>query len=64
MKFVFIPKQTLKIGQIIDVRGQQMKVENYSHTGKNVIVRSLENAPKVERILCILTDSEPVTFQA
>ena len=62
MKFVFIPKGSFKIGQIIDVRGQKMRVESYSHTGKNVIVHSLENAPKFERILCICTDSESVTF--
>ena len=62
MKFVFIPKGSFKIGQIIEVRGQKMRVESYSHTGKNVIVHSLKNAPRFERILCICTDSEPVTF--
>ena len=62
MKFVFIPKGSFKIGQIIEVRGQKMLVESYSHTGKNVIVHTIENAPRFERILCICTDSEPVTF--
>jgi hypothetical protein len=64
MKFVFIPKGSFKIGQVIDVRGQRMRVESYSHTGKNVVVHTLENAPRFERILCICTDSEPVTLSA
>jgi hypothetical protein len=58
MKFIFIPKQSFKIGQIVEVRGQKMKVESYSHTGKNVIVQSLDNAPKFDRILLIGTDDQ------
>jgi hypothetical protein len=61
MKFAFIPKAQYKIGQIITVHGKKMRVVAYSHTGKNVEVTTLENAPKFERIMCICTDAEPIT---
>jgi len=61
MRFAFIPKSDYKIGQIINVHGKQMRVESYTHTGRNVTVHSLENAPKFERIVCICTDSQPIT---
>lgn len=60
MQFVFIPKQPVEIGKVITVKGQRMKVEAYSHTGKNVIVTSLKNAQKFKRILCIMTDKDSV----
>lgn len=56
MKFNFIKKQPVKIGQIIEVNGRKMRVECYSHTGRNVVVTTLESAPKFERILCVMTD--------
>ena len=60
MKFAFIPKADYKIGQIITVHGQSMRVESYTHTGKNVTVHTLKSAPKFERIVCICTDSQPI----
>lgn len=60
MKFAFIPKAEYKIGQVITVHGKPMRVESYTHTGKNVIVHSLENAPKFERIVCVRTDSPAI----
>ena len=57
MKFAFIPKGQYTIGQIIQVHGQSMRVESYTHTGRNVIVQSLFGAPKFEQIVCICTDS-------
>ena len=60
MKFTFIPRGDYRIGQIINVHGKRMSVVSYSHTGKNVVVASLPNAPKFERILCICTDNEPI----
>ena len=56
MKFAFIPKASYKIGQVITVHGKPMRVISYTHTGKNVTVHTLENAPKAERIVCICTD--------
>jgi len=60
MKFAFIPKADYKIGQIITVHGQRMRVESYTHTGKNVTVRTLLGAPKFERIVCICTDAPSI----
>lgn len=60
MKFAFIPKKEYRIGQVIDVQGRKMRVVSYSHTGKNVIVCTLEGAEKFERVLCIVTDNEPI----
>jgi hypothetical protein len=60
MRFAFIPKGQYKIGQIIQVQGRKMRVESYTHTGKNVTVHSLENAPKFERIVCVCTDSPAI----
>ena len=57
MKFAFIPKTQDRIGQIITVHGKPMRVESYTHTGKNVVVHSLENAPRFERVMCICTDA-------
>ena len=60
MKFAFIPKAAYKIGQLIQVHGKPMQVESYTHTGKNVIVHSLEGAAKFERIVCVCTDSPTI----
>jgi hypothetical protein len=60
MKFAFIPKNSYKIGQVITVHGKLMRVISYTHTGKNVTVHTLENAPKAERIVCICTDSPSI----
>ena len=60
MKFAFIPKADYKIGQVITVHGKPMRVESYTHTGKNVTVHTLLNAPKFERIVCICTDAPPI----
>ena len=60
MKFAFIPKANYKIGQVITVHGKRMRVESYTHTGKNVTVHTLAGAPKFERIVCICTDAPPI----
>jgi hypothetical protein len=60
MKFAFIPKANYSIGQIVQVHGKPMRVESYSHTGRNVIVHSLEGAARFERITCICTDSPAI----
>ena len=60
MKFAHIPKATYHIGQIINVHGKPMRVESYSHTGKNVVVHTLENAPRFERVVCICTDAQAI----
>ena len=60
MKFAFIPKGQYKIGQIIQVHGKPMRVESYTHTGKNVTAHTLEGAPKFERIVCVCTDSPAI----
>jgi hypothetical protein len=63
MRFAFIPKASYKIGQQITVHGKPMIVESYTHTGRNVIVHTPENAPKFQRIVCICTDSKPIQCQ-
>jgi len=60
MRFAFIPKEQYAIGQIITVQGQPMRVESYTHTGRNVIVHTLEGAPKFQRIVCICTNSPSI----
>lgn len=60
MRFAFIPKAQYKIGQIIKVQGRDMRVESYTHTGRNVIACTLDKAPKFERIACICTDSPSI----
>jgi hypothetical protein len=66
MKFAYIPKAEYRIGQIIQVHGKPMRVESYTHTGKNVTVHTLEGALRFERIVCICTDApaiEAVTWK-
>jgi hypothetical protein len=60
MKFAFIPKGHYSIGDIITVHGEKMRVESYTHTGKNVTVHTLEGAPRFKRIVCVCTDSKPI----
>ncbi len=60
MKFAFIPYGHYKIGQVLNVQGREMRVESYSHTGRNAVVTTLENAPRFERVVCICTDSEVI----
>ena len=60
MTFAFIPKGNYQIGQIITVFGEQMMVESYLHSGRNVTVCSLENALRFKRIVCICTDSKSI----
>jgi len=57
MRFAFIHKGQYKIGQVINVQGRSMRIESYAHTGRNVIVHTLENSPKFERVICICTES-------
>jgi hypothetical protein len=64
MRFAFIPKAAYKIGQIIQVHGKPMRVESYTHTGRNITVHTLENAPKFERIVCICTDAPAIQGEA
>jgi len=60
MKFAFIPKAQYKIGQIIQVHGQSMRVESYTHTGRNLIACTLDGAPRFQRVACICTDSPSI----
>ena len=60
MKFAFIPKANYTIGQLITVHGKKMRVESYTHTGKNVTVTTLRGAPRFERIVCVCTDLKPI----
>lgn len=61
MRFAFIPKAQYRIGQIIGVQGRKMRVESYTHIGRNLIACTLDTATKFERVVCICTDSLPVT---
>ena len=60
MRFAFIPKGNYSIGDIITVDGEKMRVESYTHTGRNVTVHTLEGAPRFKRLVCICTDSQPI----
>jgi len=60
MTFAFIPKSNYSIGDIITVHGEKMRVESYTHTGRNVTVHTLEGAPRFKRLVCICTDSKPI----
>lgn len=61
MKFQFAPKGNYTIGQVITVNGRQLRVESYSHTGRNLIAHTLENAPRFERFTIVLTDAQPIS---
>ena len=61
MKFAFIPKADYRIGQVIDVPMYGlMRVESYSHTGKNVILHTLESAERFARVMGICSDELPI----
>jgi hypothetical protein len=60
MRFAFIPKTQYTIGQIIEVQGRKMRVESYTHTGRNLIACTLDGAPKFERVACICTNSPAI----
>ena len=60
MRFAFIPKAQYKIGQVIQVQGRAMRVESYTHTGRNVIACTLDGALKFERVACICTDAPSI----
>ena len=60
MRFAFIPKGQYKIGQVIKVQGRSMRVESYTHTGRNLIACTLDGSPKFERIACICTNSPAI----
>lgn len=60
MKFAYIPKGAYRIGQVISVQGAPMQVESYSHTGRNLIVCSMPGALRFERVVCIITDADPI----
>jgi len=51
MKFKFAPKG--------DYHPQQV-VEAVAHTGRNLIARTPDGAPRFERILVVLTDAKPI----
>lgn len=57
-KFAFIPKGNYRIGQVINVHGKNLRIESYSHTGKNVVAHTLENSGKFERYMCLCSNSE------
>ena len=60
MKIAFIPKASYTIGQIITVHGERMRVESYTHTGKNVTACTLPGAKRFARIVCICTDAPSI----
>jgi hypothetical protein len=60
MRFAFIPKAQYTIGQIIQVQGRAMRVESFTHTGRNLIACTLDGAPKFQRVACICTDSPSI----
>ena len=61
MTFAFIPKAAYKIGQIIHVHGAPMRVESFTHSGRNLEAVTLPDAPRFRRILCICTDMTGVS---
>lgn len=60
MKIAFIPRAAYKIGQIIQVHGRAMRVESYTHTGRNVTVCTLPGAKRFARMVCICTDAPAI----
>jgi len=57
MRFAFIPKGQYTIGQIIQVQGRAMRVESFTHTGRNLIACALDNN---QFITCICTDAPAI----
>ena len=60
MTFAFIPKAAYTIGQIIQVHGAPMRVESFTHSGRNLEAVTLPDAPRFRRVLCICTDMAPI----
>ena len=60
MKIAHIPKADYRIGQKLTVLSLPVVVVAYSHTGRNIIVHTLEGAAKFERIVCLCSDAEPI----
>lgn len=60
MKIAFIPKASYTIGQIITVHGKLMRVESYTHTGKNVTACTLPGAKRFARVVCICTNAPAI----
>ena len=50
MTFAFIPPAAYKTGQIIQVHGAPMRVEGYTHTGRNVTAVTLPGAPAIQGV--------------
>lgn len=59
MKFAFIPRAAYEIGQTIELHGAPMRIESFTHSGRNFVAVTL-NAPLFERVLCIRTDSPTI----
>lgn len=57
MRFAFIPKAQYKLGQIIQVQGRSMRVDSFTHSGRNVIACTLD---KSQYIVCICTNSPSI----
>lgn len=53
---MFYPKAQFYIGQIITVQNKKLKIESYSHTGRNLIAKTLADSPQIERFVIVLTD--------
>ena len=60
MRFYYLPKGEYKIGQLVEVGGHRMRVESYSHTGKNLIATTIQGAPRFIRAAVILTAAAPI----
>jgi hypothetical protein len=58
MTFAFIPKANYTIGQVIQVHGQSMVIDSFTHSGRNLIVRALNGLPRF--IVCICTDAKDI----
>ena len=61
MTFAFIPKVAYTIGQIIHVHGAPMRVESFTHSGRNLEAVTLPGAPRFRRVLCICTNMTGVS---
>lgn len=60
MAFAFIPKAAYTIGQVITVHGAPMRVESYTHTGRNLTAVTVPGAARFKRILCVCTDAPAI----
>lgn len=60
MRFYYLPKGEYKIGQLVEVGGHRMRVESYSHTGKNLIATTTQGAPRFIRAVIILTGAPSI----